>query len=861
MQSPPVPGDLVRVRGRIWKVQGVRPFDACTALHLEQIDGPGPARRVTLFSPFDRPEPLRRAGSFTVVSRRRWNREMAALIARSSPADTLLAPAIANLDLLPFQLEPALAMALDGVPRILIADAVGLGKTVQAGLVILELKLRRLAERVLILTPAGLRHQWARELRRRFRLACAVLDAPVLADLHARLPPTVNPWSVPPLVIASLDFVKRPDVERGAAEVPWDLVVVDEAHLAAPGTLRREVVRRLTSASAHVLLLTATPHAGDDAAFAALSALGGVSFARSRSRTTGVQASARASGDANSMVVFRRTRADVGLARTRRVHLQAVALSPAERRMHASLLALAKAIWRERGCSAQPAARLAVTVLLKRALSSPFSLVRSLEHRIAVLTRQRLPGPAQLGLFDVEEDEPPDNLDPSQIEAPGLRDRFREVDWLRRISDEARLAAAAPAKAAALVRMLARVREPAIVFTEYRDTALELADRIGPSAPCTVLHGGLDEAARAGALRQFARGRARVLVATDAAGEGLNLQARCRLVINLELPWNPMRLEQRIGRVDRIGQSRRVHAVHLVARDTLESRVLARLVRRLERVRLVLGGIDDPLGPASDTAVAGALLTGSGIERLWAPHELSAPGAVPVSCSLPGLAARAREACASAGKRRALVTCRALRPARPLTRRQTTQACPVLLLRGPSARRGWSGRAFGGHPGLLLVFEAWVIRLHGEFIESFVIPMWVPGWITSHPHRGDTLAEIRCVIEAVRPHLQERAKQEAAQRAQTLGTLLGPGTRRRRERMAALAWVKALETQRPVQHGLFERRALRETSGRPPASSETRTTALAAVPPGGGAEPGEFRLAGEPLLVSVLAVLPRAVQR
>jgi superfamily II DNA or RNA helicase len=850
---------LVRVRGQIWQVQGVRPFGACTAFNLEQIGGPGPARRLTLFSPFDRPEPIRRAGSFAVVSRRRWNRKMAALFARSCPADRLLAPATANLDLLPFQFEPALAMALDGVPRVLIADAVGLGKTIQAGLVILELRLRRLADRVLILTPAGLRHQWARELRRRFRLACAVLDAPALADLHARLPSTVNPWSVSPLVIASLDFVKRPDVERGAADVPWDLVVVDEAHLAAPGTLRREAVRRLTSASPHVVLLTATPHAGDDAAFAALSALGGVSFARTRSRTPGDRASPRPSSDANSMVVFRRTRADVGLARTRRVHLQAVTLSPAERRMHTSLLALARAIWGARAGSGQSAARLAVTVLLKRALSSPASLVRSLEHRIGVLTRQPSPGPAQPGLF--EEDEPADNVDPSNIEAPGLRDRVQEVEWLRRIRDEARLAAAAPAKRAALARMLTRIREPAIVFTEYRDTALELADRIGASIPCTVLHGGLDEHARAGALRQFARGRARVLVATDAAGEGLNLQARCRLVINLELPWNPMRLEQRIGRVDRIGQSRIVHAVHLVARDTLESRVLARLARRLERVRLVLGGIDDPLGPASDTVVAGALLTGSGIERLWAPREWPALDAARVSCSLPGLDARARAASACAAEQRTLVACRALRPTLHRTRRRTTQSCPVLLLRGPSARRSWPGRFFAGHSGLLLVFEAWVVRLHGEFIESVVVPIWVPCPIARLTHPRDTLAEVRRVVDALTPHLQEHARQQASERAGTLEALLGPGTRRRRARMAAVAWAKALESQRPVQQGLFERRAERDTRGGPrPESSEAQAMALAIAPPR-GSDPGEFRLAGEPLLVSVLAVLARAAQR
>jgi superfamily II DNA/RNA helicase len=139
----------------------------------------------------------------------------------------------------------------------------------------------------------------------------------------------------------------------------------------------------------------------------------------------------------------------------------------------------------------------------------------------------------------------------------------------------------------ALRRLLRRVREPLIVFTEYRDTLARLEEDAavrGLRRP-TLLHGGLSRHERRLAVQAFTSGRADLLLATDAGSEGLNLQSHCRLVVNLELPWNPVRLEQRVGRVDRIGQTRTVHAIHFYAAQTPESRVLAGLVRRVERIR------------------------------------------------------------------------------------------------------------------------------------------------------------------------------------------------------------------------------------------------------------------------------------
>ena len=200
----------------------------------------------------------------------------------------------------------------------------------------------------------------------------------------------------------------------------------------------------------------------------------------------------------------------------------------------------------------------------------------------------------------------------------------RSCGRLERVADAAEAAARHESKLRRLVRFILRVREPLIVFTEYRDTLVRLADALTPLATLTTLHGGLDRAARAEAERGFTSGAARVLIATDAAGEGLNLQARCRLVVSYELPWNPMRLEQRIGRVDRIGQRQRVHALHLVAGGTAEASLLARLVDRLEKVRASVGHTGQTISGAPERAVASAMLGQSAPARVlktsFGPH-------------------------------------------------------------------------------------------------------------------------------------------------------------------------------------------------------------------------------------------------
>jgi superfamily II DNA or RNA helicase len=260
-------------------------------------------------------------------------------------------------------------------------------------------------------------------------------------------------------------------------------------------------------------------------------------------------------------------------------------------------------VWREAGPEGERA-RLAMIVLRKRALSSAAAAAVSLRRRLDLLKRQSA-AERQLPLFPDEEmleDAEPDEA----LGAPGLADEAHEHRWLRSLISAA-AAVRQESKLRFLTRLLRRISgEPAIVFTEYRDTLQRLAPAIGAGL---VLHGGMTSGERVAVVRAF-NTRGGRLVATDAAAEGLNLQARCRLAISYELPWNPARLEQRIGRVDRIGQRRTVHAVTLVARDTAEDLILASVARRLTRIAARFGAGDRLATVLSEARTAQVVIGG-----------------------------------------------------------------------------------------------------------------------------------------------------------------------------------------------------------------------------------------------------------
>ncbi len=343
---PAHPGASLAVRGRRFSVDTTHAWTDCVELRLSPQGGGDVAR---LLWPFDRPRAVARDRP-QLTSRGRGAVIAARALASTAPCDGLRAAAGAGVDLRPFQLEPALAVVAGRARRLLLADEVGLGKTIQAGLVLAELDRRAALGRALVVTPPGLRDQWIAELGSRFGLEAVVVDLAWLRHARRDVGPRGNPWLVPHVAVASYDFIKRPEILRALEPILWDAIVLDEAHAAGPATDRAAALTRVARRARHVLLLTATPHAGDHAAFAALCATG-------------------AAGDRAPIACFRRTRHEVGLPGDRRTHLLRIRPTRAERRLHAALGRYAARVWAE--AAGGPGARLAAEVLMRRACSSP----------------------------------------------------------------------------------------------------------------------------------------------------------------------------------------------------------------------------------------------------------------------------------------------------------------------------------------------------------------------------------------------------------------------------------------------------------------------------------------------------------
>jgi len=825
--QPHVPGELLTVRSAVWRLRSQTRHADCTELDLEPIDQGDrsePAAAV-LLEPFDRPEPVAHVDAPLVVTRRAWMAALVDAIASERRCDLLSAPVAAAIDILPYQLEPAIAMTVRGVPRVLLADAVGLGKTIQAALVIAELRSRRMLRRALVLTPSGLRDQWAQELRDRFGLDPIVADAAWLRTARVELPVSVNPWSVGNLLVASIDFVKRADVLRSLEHLRWDIVVVDEAHAASNDSQRRAAAHTLASRARQVLLLSATPHSGDRSAFESLCQLGA------------------AEAD-EPIVLFRRSRADVGFRIARHVHLLSVRRSDAERRLHLRLLAYVRRIWRERGreAGAGSDARLATIVLMKRGLSSAASLAESLEFRLSHLADPASAFVAQLDLPLEDEAPAPDDGPAVSLVSAGFDDEQAERRELASLVALARAAAGTDSKMRVLARLLRRVPEPCVVFTEYRDTLAAVERALPSDVTRATLHGGLDRAERTEAVQRFVGGAARVLLATDAGGEGLNLQANCRMAINLELPWNPIRLEQRIGRVDRIGQRRTVHAFNLIASDTHEAHLLVRLVQRLDCIRETLGSVDEVLGACNDMAVAGVMAEWPDALSPWRMQPASSPMATAAGVEHLSLDEEVRRQCAHLTERRAvgdaLARCARRRVA---TRNPSTRLRASLRVAALQKRRLHGPIA---ESGALAVYRTTTADETGRLIDSALLPLFTPFMLPHLRRRRDVVALASEWLSRSRPALDALADRFAASRLEEARQVRVQEVAAGFSRARAQSLLSVGEGLM-IQGSLFDRREEREVEQR------RRETELEY-----GRTVGDLRLAEHPQLQLVLMVTP-----
>ncbi|TKA00500.1 DISARM system SNF2-like helicase DrmD [Actinacidiphila oryziradicis] len=598
----------------------------------------------------------------------------------SADTQTLQAPFRSGITIEEYQLEPvARALAMPRV-NLLIADDVGLGKTIEAGLVIQELLLRHRARRVLVVCPAPLTTKWREEMTEKFGLDFVVLDASALRELRRTHGLEANPFTVYPRAIISLPWLRTPRVQRLLDEVLtpqtrhpgfFDLLIVDEAHHCAPpapargrgyavDSLQTRAVRGLGEHSQHRLFLSATPHNGYSESWQALLAMldpqrftRGVPPDPEVLRQVMVRRLKAQLIDADGQPVFRRRT-------TRAVDVR---YTQGEREIHGLLEAYAGRRRRVPGQVAVRANDLITLLLKKRLFSSPAAFAHTLTAHAATVNRQgggagaAADMPAWLDealgwddeVEDVFDDAAPGDGDMLQLGGvPGSADN-RVQDLVTRAAEvgagadpedrellEAmvawveRHAERSDSKANALVAELDRICRPGdgwsdervIIFTEYRDTQrwlAELLDSRGMGGErMGLLFGGMDTAKREHLKAAFqadpARDKVRILLATDTASEGIDLQRHCHRVIHYDIPFNPNRLEQRIGRVDRRGQRHEVEVMHFVGAGWEQAdagsyegdlEFLSRVAEKVATEREDLGSVNPVLAHAIELRMLG----------------------------------------------------------------------------------------------------------------------------------------------------------------------------------------------------------------------------------------------------------------
>jgi len=367
----------------------------------------------------------------------------------------------------------------------------------------------------------------------------------------------------------------------------------------------------------------------------------------------------------------------------------------------------------------------------------------------------------------------PIDLDDDRSDEPALpaAPAFERVDeeraLLRRIIDAASHVFNGEPKMRVLERIVRRVREPLIVFTEYRDTLDAIRAAIEAHRTVTTLHGGQTPQERRQSLGDFTSGAADVMIATDAGSEGLNLQSNCRLVVNLELPWNPIRLEQRIGRVDRIGQSRTVHAINLLADGTAERTVLASLLRRLDRIRI------------SEIDIASCVINQTEAPPRVAPEESVA--------EVIDLAAAAR------AEAHRLAQARRFGAGRSYIRPGTV---PITVVRSAES-------------SFVSFFRIRLVTGSGRLVEESLLPLHLP---IERPSVRLTRSDARALAESLSedfgPALARSAIEHARQHALAIASECQRSIARsvRRERAVAHRLAPSIG---PVQAGLFDTKALK----------------------------------------------------
>lgn len=566
------------------------------------------------------------------------------------------APFRSGASLEPYQLEPLRRALASPRTNLLLADDVGLGKTIEAGLVIQELLLRHRARSVIVVCPAGLVLKWKDEMAEKFGLPFEVVSSETMRDVRRRYGVNANPFDLFPRVIVSMSWLPTPRAQRllqGAFDVAkqrigsggfvFDVLVVDEAHHVAPSapprttekrayavdSLRTIAVRELAHRCEHRLFLSATPHNGHQESFTALlEMIDDHRFARG----------ADIDRAALAEVAVRRLKSDLADDRFHDREVRPLSYSPTTEEEEAYDRLVGLLVRRQKAAKAEggSAADIAALLLKKRFLSSPWAFART---ATVYLEARRHGRAADLPDYDDVLGEEATDEEEGRTEQPELdalvearrtlpdlpKQDIEDLEWL--IDWGSTYEAAADAKLSRLLDLLDGIvrtngtwlNERFVIFTEYVDT-LEWIQRVLTAAGygsdrLAVIHGQTPPEERADIRRRFTADPAehpiRILLATDAAGEGIDLQRYCHRLVNFDVPFNPNRLEQRIGRIDRYGQPETPIVWHFVA-DAEDGSALGhdvdllrRLASKLQQIRSDLGSANEILAPDMERELLG----------------------------------------------------------------------------------------------------------------------------------------------------------------------------------------------------------------------------------------------------------------
>ena len=670
--SVPRAGMLATVRNRRGVVAAVEPFqgDAGTIhlVHVEYKDAQSPPDEKLLWElepqgellepnalPQPDDDPMAPADFDALVRAARWT----ALSPYLDPdgegplrREPIASPFHGSVRVEDYQLVPLLKALRMPRVSLLIADDVGLGKTVEAGLILTELLLRRRIQRVLVLTPASLRQQWCEELWDKFSLRFEIVDRQGTDRLRRRLGMDANPWRSFSRIVASYHYLRQPDVReqflaachtpQGSPHLPWDLLIVDECHNLMPSPFGEDselcrTLRLVAPRFEHRLFLSATPHNGHTRSFTGLlEMLDPVRFTRTSEMT-------QATRDRVDDIVVRRLKRDINAAGQprfckrnppRSLMLPAepgeTELSNAYDAFRAAIRELTTGATRSR----RHAGTFAVEVLGKRLLSCPAAFAESWRRARAGFADHPATERELTAAERALKSETGDDRETQQREATAATvvgawlknyaDHVQtEIERIERALEQLGFdldAASAiidqtpsadtrfDALAALIDRLLLqdgdfRPDERLIVFTEYKTTLDYLARRLRerfPSDRILTLFGagsadGMNDLDRENVKAEFndPDSSVRILVATDAASEGLNLHRTARHLLHYDCPWNPSRLEQRNGRLDRYGQGRDVTVHHFVSDADPDLAFLGHVIRKADEIREDLGSLNE----------------------------------------------------------------------------------------------------------------------------------------------------------------------------------------------------------------------------------------------------------------------------